>query len=232
VTAQDAATAIDINIPALYACMYRRYGDLHWWPAETPYEVMTGAVLTQNTAWRNVEKAVARFAGRLSPQFVEEIREADLAEIIRPAGFFNQKASYLKTLTAWFKRYGYDVSAVRATPLAELRSELLALRGVGPETADSVLLYAFDLPVFPADAYTLRLLNRLAAPTTPFRYGNAQALFAAGLDASLYNNAHALIVINAKEHCRAKPVCAGCPATEMCETGKGHPESLLVCTEQ
>jgi endonuclease-3 related protein len=211
-------TAIDVS--ALYARLYDRYGDLHWWPAENPYEVMTGAVLTQNTAWRNVEKAVARFAGRLSPQLVEAIREADLAEIIRPAGFFNQKAAYLKTLTAWFKRYDFDVSAVRAMPLAELRRELLALRGVGPETADSILLYAFDLPAFPVDAYTLRLLNRLTVPATPFRYGDAQALFAAGLDASLYNNAHALIVINAKEHCRAKPICAGCPAADLCRTGR------------
>ncbi|MDR2296510.1 MAG: endonuclease, partial [Clostridiales Family XIII bacterium] len=128
---------------------------------------MVGAVLTQNTAWRNVEKAVARFADRLSPWFVAAAREADLAEIIRPAGFFNQKAAYLKTLTAWFARYAYSVSAVRAAPLPALRAELLALRGIGKETADSILLYAFGFPVFVIDAYTLRLLSRLTASAAP-----------------------------------------------------------------
>jgi endonuclease-3 related protein len=209
-------TAAAIDVSALYARLHARYGDLRWWPAENPYEVMVGAVLTQNTAWSNVEKAIARFEGRLSPRFVETISEAELAEIIRPAGFFNQKTAYLKTLTAWFKQYGYDVSSVRAAPLADLRRELLALRGVGPETADSILLYAFAFPVFVIDAYTLRLLSRMTAPATPFRCDDARTLFAAGLDASLYNNAHALIVIHAKEHCRAKPLCAGCPVADLC----------------
>jgi endonuclease-3 related protein len=182
---------------------------------------MVGAVLTQNTAWDNVEKAVARFDGRLSPQFVEEASCADLAEIIRPAGFFNQKSAYLKTLTAWFKRYDYSVRSVKAEPQDKLRGELLALRGVGPETADALLLYAFGFPVFVADAYTLRLLSRLSAPEDPVRYDGAKALFEAGLDASLYNNAHAAIVVNAKEHCRAKPVCTGCPLADMCKTARG-----------
>jgi endonuclease-3 related protein len=207
-------------VPVLYERLYARYGDLRWWPAKGPYEVMVGAVLTQNTAWRNVEKAVARFGDRLSPQFVEAAREADLAEIIRPAGFFNQKAAYLKTLTAWFSRYAYSVSAARAVPLSYLRAELLALRGIGKETADAILLYAFGLPVFVTDAYTLRLLARLTASAAPLRYDDAQALFAAGLDASFYGNAHAVIVANAKEHCRAKPICAGCPLAELCETGR------------
>jgi endonuclease-3 related protein len=148
------------------------------------------------------------------------MRETDLAEIIRPAGFFNQKAAYLKNLTAWFKAYAYSVSAVRATPLPRLRAELLALRGIGKETADAVLLYAFGFPVFVIDAYTLRLLARLRPAAAPPRYDDAQALFAAGLDVSLYGNAHAMIVANAKEHCRAKPFCAGCPLADMCETGR------------
>ncbi|MDR2089571.1 MAG: endonuclease [Clostridiales Family XIII bacterium] len=205
-------------LPQLYGRLYDRYGDLHWWPARSPYEVMVGAVLTQNTAWRNVEKAIARFGDRLSPRFVEEARIEDLAEIIRPAGFFNQKAAYLKTLTAWFKGYGYSVRAVRPEPLAALRAELLALRGVGAETADAVLLYAFGFPVFVADAYALRLLSRLTASGASVRLEEARALFTAGLDASLYGNAHAMIVANAKAHCRAKPVCAGCPLADLCET--------------
>jgi endonuclease-3 related protein len=216
----NAANVTAVDAKALYGRLYGRYGELHWWPADTPYEVITGAILTQNTAWRNVEKALAGFAGRLSPQFVEETAIGDLADIIRPAGFFNQKAEYLKTVTAWFKRYGYSVGAVRGETPAKLRAELLTLRGVGPETADSILLYAFDLPVFVADAYTLRLLSRLASPSAPIRYDDAKTLFETGLDASLYNNAHALIVINAKEHCRAKPVCAGCPAADLCELGQ------------
>jgi endonuclease-3 related protein len=215
---EKADGELNIDVKALYDRLYDRYGDLRWWPAKDPYEVMVGAVLTQNTAWGNVEKAIARFDGRLSPRFVEAASDADLAEIIRPAGFFNQKSAYLKTLTAWFKHYDYSVHSVRAQSRDKLRGELLALRGVGPETADSVLLYAFDFPVFVVDAYTMRLLSRLSAQEEPIRYDDAKTLFEAGLDASLYNNAHAAIVVNAKEHCRTKPVCKSCPLADMCET--------------
>jgi endonuclease-3 related protein len=195
----------------LYDKLYAAYGDLHWWPADTPYEVIVGAILTQNTAWGNVTLALNNFAGRLSPQFVLHAEPDALMEIIRPAGFFNQKCAYLKTVTAWFEGYGFDVETVRKRGLPRLRDELLALRGVGPETADSILLYAFDLPTFVVDAYTKRLLSRLTRGKAPTSYGAIKSYFEAHLDASRYGNMHALIVEHAKTHCCSKPRCAGCP---------------------
>ena len=135
-----------------------------------------------------------------------------LTRIIRPAGFFTRKAVYLREITAWFGRYGFSVSAVRKLPLAQVRAELLAVRGIGPETADSILLYAFGFPSFVVDAYTLRLLSRLPLNAGE-GYEKVKAYFERELprDAEIYNNFHALIVVNAKEHCRKKPVCEGCP---------------------
>jgi len=202
----------------IYTRFEQRYGNLNWWPGETPYEVMVGAVLTQNTAWTNVEKAIANFEGRLSPEFVEGISTEELVDIIRPAGFFNQKAGYLKAVTQWFKQYRYCVDTARQRDFAELRNELLAVRGVGRETADSILLYALNLPTFVIDAYTVRLLTRLGFDV-PKKYDDVKALFETNLlrEVGLFNNYHACIVINAKEHCRAKPICEGCPLVEICK---------------
>lgn len=157
---EDAAT-LDEIYRALLAC----YGEPRWWPAKTPYEVIVGAVLTQNTAWDNVEKAIARFGGDVSPERVAGIMSGTLAEIIRPAGSFNQKTAYLKAVTAWFGLYGYSVRDVQKLPLARARAELLAVKGIGPETADSILLYAFGFASFVVDAYTVRLASRLPIDT-------------------------------------------------------------------
>jgi endonuclease-3 related protein len=201
----------------IYDTLYARYGDPHWWPGDTPYEIMVGAVLTQNCAWNNVEKAIANFGDRLSPDFALNAGTAELIEIIRPAGFFNQKAVYLKAMTAWFGKYGFDVATVQREPLEKLRAELLATKGVGRETADSILLYAFDLPTFVVDAYTVRLCGRLPIPAGK-GYEDVKAYFEAKLahSAAVYNNLHALIVINAKEHCRKKPKCDSCPLEVNC----------------
>lgn len=198
--------------------LYARYGELHWWPARTPYEVMIGAVLTQNTAWGNVEKAIGRFGESPTPELVETMASDVLIEIIRPAGFFNQKARYLKELTAWFKRYGYSIENARKQKLVTLRHELLSVRGVGKETADSILLYALELPTFVVDAYTNRLLSRLGIADVT-GYDGIKAYFEDGLpkDTALYNNLHAMIVINAKEHCKTKAKCEGCPLQGNCE---------------
>ena len=214
--AQAAAVPADLDVKGIYRRLFDRYGDLRWWPAKTPFEVMIGAILTQNTAWRNVEKAIANLPSDPVPEFIETIGAEDLAALIKPAGFFNQKSVYLKALTAWYKTYNYSVDNVRKRPLHELRTELLTVRGVGRETADSILLYAFGFPAFVIDAYTLRLIMRLAYMPEPLGYNSAQLIFASGLDASLYNNAHAMIVINAKEHCGAKPKCPGCPLCDIC----------------
>ena len=201
----------------IYETLLAHYGDLHWWPAKTPYEVMVGAVLTQNTAWGNVEKAIANFGGNPSPEAVLNAGLSKLADIIRPAGFFNQKAAYLKAVTGWFGKYGFEVPAVQREPLARVRAELLSTKGVGCETADSILLYAFGFPTFVVDAYTVRLCGRY--PIEAGRgYEAVKAYFQDNLEqsAEIYNNFHALIVINAKEHCRKKPVCNGCPLAETC----------------
>ena len=202
----------------VYNRLLSYYGDPHWWPAETPYEVIVGAVLTQNTAWSNVEKAIANFGDNLSSEFVSTLLHCELAEIIRPAGFFNQKAGYLQEITRWFGQYKYNVDAVRECPLEQIRPELLAVKGVGRETADSILLYAFGFPTFVVDAYTMRLIERL--PLDAGRdYETVKAYFEQHIprDAELYNIYHALIVLNGKDFCRKKPMCGDCPLTEICE---------------
>jgi endonuclease-3 related protein len=202
---------------SIYERLLAHYGDLHWWPARTPYEVMVGAVLTQNTAWGNVEKAIANFGENLLPERVVDASLAQLKNIIRPAGFFNQKAHYLKAVTSWYAGYGYDAGTVRKEPLAKLRNELLATKGVGPETADAILLYAFDFPTFVVDAYTVRLCERYPIETGK-GYAAVKAYFERNLpqSAKIYNAFHAQIVINAKEHCWKKPSCENCPLGATC----------------
>ena len=209
---------------SIYETLYARYGDLQWWPAKTPYEVMVGAVLTQNTAWTNVEKALANFTDKsdgsdnLTPEFVLKADTAELVDIIRPAGFFNQKAVYLKTMTQWYAKYDFDIQAVQKHSLEKIRSELLAVKGVGKETADSILLYAFEFPTFVVDAYTVRLFERYMIDIGK-SYDAVKAYCEENLprDVYLYNNFHALIVINGKYHCKKKPVCSGCPLEKSCK---------------
>ena len=201
-----------LDLMKVYELLRGRYGDLNWWPADSVFEVMTGAVLTQNTNWNNVEKALGNFNGELSPELIENMDEAALRAKIRPAGFFNQKSGYIKALTGWYKGYGYDPERVKAGEAGALRKELLAIKGIGRETADSIMLYAFGFPEFVVDAYTMRLLERHGEP--PRSYETVKAAFQAALpkEPYLYNNCHAAIVINAKEHCRKqRPLCESCP---------------------
>ena len=214
------------HIYEIYETLLAHYGDLHWWPAKTPYEVMVGAVLTQNTAWGNVEKAIGNFGNfgkTLSPKTVADIELAELAEIIRPAGFFMRKAECLKAVTAWYSKYGCDVPTVQCEPLAKLRDELLATKGIGQETADSILLYAFAFPTFVVDAYTIRLCERYPIDAGK-GYAMAKAYFEENLpkNAKIYNNFHALIVINGKEHCKKKQKCELCPLGEKCAMIAGN----------
>ncbi|MCL2170375.1 MAG: endonuclease [Defluviitaleaceae bacterium] len=208
-----------------YDALYARYGNLNWWPASTPYEVIVGAVLAQNTAWRNVEIALANFGGFLCPKKVLDMKIPELIDIIRPAGFFNQKAVYLKEVTRWFAQYDFDAEAVRGEPLKKLRPELLAVKGVGKETADSILLYAFGFATFVVDAYTVRLCERLGLDVGK-GYDAVKNYFEDNLpyDAELFNNYHALIVINGKDHCRkSKPLCGTCPLEGYCQWAKQPP---------
>jgi len=209
----------DIEIPqfdhAIFTLLLSDAGEDFNWSMISP--TIFGAVLTQNTAWSNVEKAIANFNDKLSPEGVLNADLVDLTETIRPAGFFNQKAAYLKAITEWYGMYGFDVPTVRHEQLAKVRAELLSTKGIGQETADSILLYAFGFPIFVVDAYTNRLCNRYPVDAGK-GYAAVKAYFEGNLeqDAEVYNNFHALIVVNVKEHCKMKPVCNGCPLFETC----------------
>ena len=218
-----------MNLELIYEILLGHYGEPGWWPvkfgegAEKEFEIIAGAVLTQNTNWNNVEKALANLKGLLAPEQILRVSSAELAELIKPAGFFNQKAGYLKNVAGWLEGYNFDVERIKRGDLCRLRRELLALKGVGEETADSILLYAFGFCTFVVDAYTIRLIARLSSGAPPgladYKYSTVKQLFELNLprDAQLYNNFHALIVINAKAHCRKTPVCSGCPLGAVCE---------------
>ena len=206
-----------MKLITIYETLMNHYGDLGWWPADTPFEVMVGAILTQNTAWTNVEKAIVRFDGELTPARIQGLSHEELEKIIRPAGFYRQKADYLKNLTTWFARYAWDTEKAKDISTEELRRELLAVRGIGNETADSILLYAFHRAIFVVDAYTKRLFARIPVDAGK-KYMEIKRYCEHHLpeDAALYNHFHALIVENAKTHCRKIPRCTACPLEEMC----------------
>ena len=200
----------------LYDRMNARFGDLHWWPADGPFEVMVGAILTQNTAWTNVEKAIAALKQRrlLTPLALSRTDEATLAGIIRPSGYYNVKAKRLKAFVRFFlAEYGGNAEAMSAWEIAPLREKLLGVPGVGPETADSILLFACRKPVFVSDAYTRRILLRHRLIPADADYHQIQNLFMANLppDVVLFNQFHALLVQTGKAFCRKTPQCAPCP---------------------
>jgi len=200
----------------IYERLLARFGPQHWWPGESPFEVMVGAILTQNTNWGNVEKAIAnlRHADVLTAERLHALPRDRLAELIRPAGYFNIKAARLAGYLDWLcGRYGGDLSRVERRGTSALREEFLAIKGIGPETADSILLYAFNRPVFVVDAYTARVAGRHGLIEPPFDYPQLQDLFQSSLaqDAPLFNEYHALLVRVGKEHCRPTPRCKGCP---------------------
>ncbi len=206
------------RIEEIFTVLLEEYGPRHWWPAPTPYEMMVGAILTQNTTWVSVEKAIGNFYGQLSPQLVESLSHEELASLIRPCGYFNQKANHLKHLTHWFQGYGYDVEQIKSVENESLRRELLAVKGVGPETADSILLYALDKPFFIIDAYTRRLLSRLGYEV-PRNYDSLRYRIEAVIarDIYVYGEFHALIVEHAKQRCKKSPDCEGCPLEFRCQ---------------
>lgn len=200
----------------IYALLLAHYGHRHWWPAETPFEVCVGAILTQNTNWGNVEKAIANLKrdGLLSPEALHAVPVGVLAESIRPSGFFNVKSVRLKAFVAYlFDHHGGSLERMFAGGWQELREELLGVPGIGRETCDSILLYAGGKPSFVVDAYTIRLMAALGLIDARADYETVRTLFMANLpaDPHLYNEYHALIVQHGKEHCRKRPRCTGCP---------------------
>jgi endonuclease III related protein len=204
-------------VRAYYDALFAAYGPQHWWPGRTSFEVIVGAILTQNTSWSNVEGALRNLRREklLTPRAIEAVSLPRLAHLIRSSGYFRQKAKKLKCFVRFLRvNYGGSLPRMFRTPTSLLREKLLSVHGIGPETADSILLYAGQHPVFVIDAYTRRLLerHRLAIPADS--YEDLRQLFERNLprEAALYNEFHALIVRTGKEHCRTHNFrCSECP---------------------
>jgi len=200
----------------LYEALLGHFGRQHWWPGRTPYEVAVGAVLTQHTAWPNAARAIEalRARGLLTPARVAALDASDLAGVIRPAGTPRVKARRIQALTSWLvESMGGSFSRLRTAPLAPLRRRLLEISGLGPETADAILLYAAGRPAFVADAYTRRVLARHRLIDRAAGYEEARAWLEAHLpsDPALFNEFHALLVAVGKSNCRTAPRCDDCP---------------------
>lgn len=201
---------------SIYEKLHQEFGPRHWWPADTPFEVIIGAILTQNTAWSNVEKAIANLkrANLLNPAALNRVGTNRLAALIRPAGYYNIKAKRLKNfLKHLFRNFNGDLNKLLRLPTKALREGLLSVNGIGPETADSILLYAAKRPVFVIDAYTKRALLRHKIVTPGAGYDYMQSLFMNSLPnrIKLFNEYHALIVELGKRYCKKKPLCRLCP---------------------
>lgn len=205
------------RIDLFYRRLYSFFGSQRWWPADSPFEVMIGAILTQNTSWSNVEKAISNLkkSGLLNPADLYKLPHRRLASLIRPAGYYNVKARRLKNFLRFFiKRYGASVARMSRADARSLRQELLCVNGVGQETADSILLYALNKPVFVVDAYTKRVLLRHRFIDEDAGYEKIQGLFTKNLRplVRLFNEYHALMVRLGKEFClKNKPRCSVCP---------------------
>ena len=207
----------------IYRLLYDEFGPQQWWPGDTRFEIITGAILTQNTNWANVNKAIANLksADCLIPEKLNRLDHAKLAQLIRPAGYFNIKAKRLKNFLNWlFTNYNGELTDLESIDAGRLREELLTIKGVGRETADSILLYAFHRPIFVVDAYTARVVFRheLIAPDAD--YEQLKELFESSLpvDTQLFNEYHALLVRVGKEFCRPKARCSGCPLEKLPHT--------------
>jgi endonuclease-3 related protein len=207
------------TLDGVYATLLDYYGMPAWWPAEDDFEVMVGAILTQNTAWPNVEKAIANLKQQdhCNPQSLAKLELDELAGLIRPSGYFNQKARRLRGFAAWYLEQGGHAPLAQLDT-AELRARLLALHGIGDETADDIVLYAFHKPSFVVDAYTRRIFSRLGFLHGKEKYLEIQKMFHDKLEREvpLYNRYHALIVSHAKRHCMKRPDCSGCPLHSGC----------------
>ena len=205
----------------IYQRLMARYGPQHWWPAREPFEIIVGAILTQSAAWGNVEKAITNLkaAEALSPKALHHLSLSEVAELIRPSGYYNAKALKLKSFAHWLGDY-YDnnLDKLFASDTSHLRQQLLSIYGIGQETADSIILYAASKPIFVIDAYTRRIINRISLAPGGKSYAAYQSLFMDNLptDARLFNEYHALLVCLAKSVCRSRPLCQQCCLNDIC----------------
>jgi len=210
----------------IYNCLYACYGPQHWWPADNPFEVIVGAILTQSAAWTNVAQAISNLkaANALTPAALHDLSIDRLAHLIYPSGYYNAKALKLKAFAdRLHSRYNGDLGSLFSLDAATLRRELLSIHGIGEETADSIILYAARRPIFVIDAYTRRIMSRLGLAPAKDSYEAFQALFAENLpkDEGLFNEYHALLVCHGKGVCRKVPQCPRCCLRSRCVSG-GH----------
>jgi endonuclease-3 related protein len=213
---------INQKLLEIYHRLFAHYGPQHWWPAETPFEVIVGAILTQSTAWSNVEKAIAnlRTAKALSPPALDSLPIDKLSTLVYPAGYYNVKAMRLKSFVHWLgQRYNHSLDRLCHEDVDSLRQGLLSVAGIGEETADSIILYAAGKPVFVIDAYTRHILKRIGLAPNANSYHDFQALFMRNLthDAQLFNEYHALLVRLGKDVCRRRPLCPQCCLNDLCQ---------------
>lgn len=226
-----------LSLKTAYDVLYKCYGSQNWWPGDTPFEIMVGAVLTQNTAWTNVEKAITNLkqAGMLNPDTIATVTQSRLAGLLRPAGYFNIKAKRLKNYCVWYLAQG-EFESLDGRDTGTLRQDLLSVNGIGLETADDILLYAFNRPVFVIDAYTRRMFSRLKIVGGTEHYDTMRLYFEQNLIKEsypgqdgkkinkkreselvlLFNEFHALIVHHAKHVCRKHPACVNCCYKDRC----------------
>jgi endonuclease III related protein len=207
---------IGMLLQELYHRLYETFGPQSWWPGDTAFEMAVGAILTQNTNWGNVARAIAALKDQdlLTPQALHELPETELAQLIRPSGYYNLKARRLKNFLDFLaNHFGNSMADLAAADLANLRPALLSIKGVGPETADSILLYALHKPTFVVDTYTCRILIRHGLIDEGCVYEELRQLFMESLPAQvhLYQEYHALLVRLGKEWCRPQPRCEACP---------------------
>ncbi len=227
-----------MKLRLVYKRLLACHGPQGWWPIVNPrtfeseyfmdaprgerdfFEIAMGAILTQNVSWSNAAKALSALKKRgvLSPDAISHIRLKTLAGLIRPAGYYNQKAKKIKNLVAWYGLHGYSYLALKREDLMELRKELLSVNGIGPETADSILLYALNRKVFVVDAYTRRIFSKLGLIRGDEKYHDIQGMIHAGFKGDLdeFKEYHALIVAHAKKFCKKEPSCPGCCFFKLC----------------
>ncbi len=204
----------------IYKLLFKRFGPQHWWPGDMQFEMIIGAILTQNTSWKNVKKAMDNLknANFMTPQSLHKLKHEQLAELIRPSGYYNIKARRLKSFLDWlFENYDGKLSNLKKIDTNRLREELLAVKGIGLETADSILLYAFNRPIFVIDAYSARITSRHYLIEFGADYSQLQDLFQSNLpqDVKLFNEYHALLVRTGKDFCKPTAKCPGCPLEKL-----------------
>ena len=213
--------ALKSSLKDVYRRLYHTYGQQHWWPAEGPFEVIIGAILTQSAAWPNVEKAILNLkkAGALTPGALRRISLNKLARLVYPSGYYNVKARKLKAFVEWLgEKHDDSLDSLFKPGIPELRESLLGIYGIGEETADSIILYAGNKPIFVIDAYTRRIFDRLGSLPPERTYNSYQKMFMDFLpaDAALFNEYHALLVKLGKEACRKNPLCSTCCLKTRC----------------